>query len=83
MEESTNAEAWRNKWTDEHMAYIQQVSIEEGLATMFKDARAAGIRKLEFPVTLGKIIDKATDLCRPWATWQSWGPYHLFVNINS
>lgn len=72
---------WRFKWADENSAYIDAHTLEEGLVKMFTDAQQAGVKKLEFPVMQAAIVCAAVDRCQPWARWESWGPFHLWVHI--
>lgn len=74
-----DVKTWRNKWTDQNTRYVNDHSIEDGLVKMFTDARNDGITKLEFPVTYATTVGKAADRCKPW---ESWGPFHLYVNIH-
>jgi hypothetical protein len=73
---------WRDKWTTENDNYIDTHSVVESLVKMFGDAARDGVTRLEFPVTYCQFVYDATDRCQPWARWESWGPYHLFVNVN-
>lgn len=79
--ESIDAKQWREKWSDDNAEFIEKADLVTGLVKMLNDARAAGIRRLSFPPQCSKVVVSATEACQPWARWESWGPYHFFVNI--
>lgn len=80
-EEPVDVDRWREKWSDENAEFIDKVDLVTGLIKMLNDARTAGIRRISYPPHLSKFVVLAVKQCEPWAKWESWYPYHFFVNL--
>lgn len=78
-----NSNAWYNSWCETNTQYISDRSIEDSLIKLLNDARAAGITELNISPRFGPYISTAIKSCEPWATYEKWGPYHLFVHIKN
>ena len=78
----SDSKFWMDRWVDKNLDFINAQPHEEILVKMFTDARADGLTRIEINPQLGKFAGAATKRCEPWATWQSWGPYHLFIIIS-
>ncbi len=82
-----NDQTFQDWWRERNAAWLLTVPVAEGLAKNFRDARRAGVRRLEFPVGYNKLVGKAIEIVNAddprdaWAGWETWGMYHLFVTI--
>lgn len=82
MTQEIAGSSWRVDWAEKNHNFIEASSMEDIFFKMFQDAKAAGISRIELPVSASKIASQvASNRCRDFVTCEIWGPYHFFVNI--
>jgi hypothetical protein len=80
-------QTFQDWWRVRNYAFLTSVPIVQGLAKNLRDARAAGVKQLEFPVEFVKHVAaavkevNAADPESGWAGTSQYGPFHLFVHI--